>query len=239
MRIRVREHLLKNLEPKSTILEINCGSGIDAVYFSKKGYVVHATDAAKGMLVYVESKIISEKLKDNLTCELLSFEKLNTLEGNKYNNVFSNFGGLNCISLSALKSVINSFEELLEPEGRVTLVIMPKICIWELLKVFKGNKQAFRRVSNKTVLANVEGEEVPTYYHSAKQVKSFLSPNFTDFKVENICFFAPTGDRVDFPERHPMLFRFLSSLDRLSNKIPFLQGYGDYYIISAKKKIKK
>jgi len=233
MRSRVRNHIIRELPAKANILEINCGSGIDAVYLAKKNHTVHATDIASGMIDYVASKIKTEKLVDILSCEILSFTELDKLKPRKFNHIFSNFGGLNCSSEDELKSVFNSFIQLLEPKGKITLVIMPKICIWEFLKIFKGNKTAFRRLKKEGVLANIEGEQVQTFYHSASKIKALVSSNFNEVSVENICFLAPTGNRVDFPEKHPKIFKFLSSFDSVSNTIPFLQGYGDYYILTA------
>ena len=233
MRKQVRNHLHKEIKPASKILEINCGSGIDAVYLAKKGHNVHATDIAPGMIDFVTSKIKSESLKENLSCERLPFNELNKLNHQKYNHIFSNFGGLNCSSEEDLQEVFGLFKQLLSPNGKITLVLMPKICIWEFLKILKGNKTAFRRLKRNGVLANIEGEQVHTYYHSANRIKKLLLKDFKNFKVENICFLAPTGNRVDFPEKHPLLFKFLSSLDSITNKIPFLRGYGDYYILTA------
>ncbi len=237
MRERIRKNFAKTRIGDNHILEINCGSGIDAVYFAKKGYKVHATDIAEGMVSYIASKIASEKLEGQLACELLSFEDLHTLKGKEFTHVFSNFGGLNCSPLHELKSVFGSFKEVLAPKGRITLVIMPKICIWEFLKILKGDRTAFRRLKKKGVLANIKGEKVRTYYHSAREIKKMLATDFTDFRIENICFLAPTGNHLQFYEKHPFLFKILSSLDTMTNKIPFLRGYGDYYIISAKKKL--
>ncbi len=236
MRMRVRNHFEKNATPKGRILEINCGSGIDAVYFAKNGYQVHATDIATGMINYVEQKIKSENLENNLSCELLSFDELNSLNTKKFNHIFSNFGGLNCSSLTELETVFNSFDNLLAPNGTITLVIMPKICMWEFLRIFKGQKSAFRRLKKGGVIANIEGEKVHTYYHTKKQIKNLLSENFANFKVENICFFAPTENSENFTRKHPKLFKTLTKLDIISSKILFLQGYGDYYILSAEKK---
>lgn len=233
MRSRVRSHLLKELPTKASILEVNSGSGIDAVFLAKKGYNVHATDIASGMIEYVTSKIKKENLADNLSCEKISFTELNNLKPKKFNHIFSNFGGLNCSSEEELKQVFSSFKQLLEPYGKITLVIMPKVCFWEFLKIFKGNKTAFRRLKKGGVLANIEGEEVATFYHASTKTKALLTPYFKDFKLENICFLAPTGNRVDFPEKYPRLFKFLSSLDTVSNTVPFLRGYGDYYILTA------
>lgn len=236
MRNRVRKHFANTLSSNNNILEVNCGSGIDAVFFAKSGLQVHATDVAEGMICYVRSKIISEKLQEYLTCEVLSFNNLDKLKSGYYTHIFSNFGGLNCSPIDELEKVFHSFKEILEPQGSITLVIMPRICLWEFFKIFKGNTTAFRRLKRKSVLANIKGERVQTYYHSARKVKAVLRAYFEDFQIENISFVGPTGNRNEFCEKHPFTFKILSGFDTISNKIPFLRGYGDYYIITAKRK---
>jgi len=45
-----------------------------------------------------------------------------------------------------LSKVLDSFDPLLKPGGMVTLVILPKFCLWETLLLFKGKfRTAFRR----------------------------------------------------------------------------------------------
>jgi ubiquinone/menaquinone biosynthesis C-methylase UbiE len=238
MRKRVQNHLERQLKPNSKILEINCGSGIDAVYLAKKGHQIFATDIADGMINHVNDKIKIYNLQQNLSCKKLSYLDLNILNTKKFDHIFSNFGGLNCSNKNELNQVFNSFNNLLLPNGKITLVIMPKICIWEFLRIFKFDRTAFRRLNKNGVIANIEGEKVRTFYHSANQIKQMLSNNFTKFNIENISFIGPTGNKVNFPKKYPILFKILKNLDYLSNKIPFLQGYGDYYIISATKKNK-
>ena len=54
---RVREHLIKYLEPGSSILELNAGTGDDAIFLAKQGYYVHATDLSYGMLEKLKEKV--------------------------------------------------------------------------------------------------------------------------------------------------------------------------------------
>src|SRR5690348_12142612 len=48
-RRRVRDHVLRHLPEGSSILELNAGTGEDAIFFARKGHRVHATDIAGGM----------------------------------------------------------------------------------------------------------------------------------------------------------------------------------------------
>src|SRR4051812_41820057 len=48
-RQRVRGHVLKHLRPQSNILELNSGTGEDAIFFAGEDHHVHATDISAGM----------------------------------------------------------------------------------------------------------------------------------------------------------------------------------------------
>ncbi|HSU27772.1 MAG TPA: methyltransferase domain-containing protein, partial [Chitinophagaceae bacterium] len=55
-RERVRAHVEKWMVPGSNILELNAGTGEDAVYFAGKGHRVHATDISAAMLEKLDEK---------------------------------------------------------------------------------------------------------------------------------------------------------------------------------------
>src|SRR5205814_5232472 len=157
-RKRVRAHVEKFILPQSKILELNAGTGEDAIYFGQNGHYVHATDISEGMQAILAQKILSNALEDKITSELCSFTKLeNLINKGPYDLIFSNFAGLNCTG--ELDKVLQSFSPLLKPGGVDTLVILSKFCLWETLFVFKGKlKTAFRRfLSNKGRKAQIEG----------------------------------------------------------------------------------
>jgi len=58
-RQRVRDHVDLLLNPGSSILELNAGTGEDAVYFAKKGHQVHAPDISAGMQLILGKKIVN------------------------------------------------------------------------------------------------------------------------------------------------------------------------------------
>src|ERR1044071_10224967 len=59
-RKRVRDHVEHYLKPNSKILELNAGTGEDAIYFAERGHEVHATDISSGM----QQELI-QKIKDH------------------------------------------------------------------------------------------------------------------------------------------------------------------------------
>ena len=198
MRHQVYDHVSTVIKTRSRILELNSGTGIDAAHFVSQGHTVHATDLSDGMIRQIESKIIQHQLIGQLTCQQLSYDQLDKLEGQKFDYIFSNFGGLNCID--DLSKVTKDLSKLLTSYGYVTFVIMPPIYLWELLGIFKGHsKQALRRLHKNGVIAHLEGEYFKTYYHSLSQIKSAFGSKFKLVKSEGLCALSPPPSRGDFP----------------------------------------
>ena len=162
MRNRVRRHVLKFLKPGSRILELNAGTGTDAVFFAQYGCHVHATDISDGMIQRLREKVDRSHLRDKISIQQLSFTDLQSLIPQKFDHVFSNFGGLNCIE--DLRHVTTILPELLNPGGYVTWVIMPRICPWELIMLLKGNwncdHQQFTQKGTVTKEGKVHGERL-------------------------------------------------------------------------------
>ena len=228
----IRKEVELFLKPTRKILEINSGSGIDAVYFAQKGHPVLATDIATGAETHILKKIELLKL-DNLKFQKCSFTDLNTIKNQKFDYIFSNYGGLNCTD--NLQLVFEQFEELLNPNGYVTLVIMPPYYPIEMLTFLKGNKKAFRRWNKKGTVANVENEAVQTFCYTPNQVKKAFSAKFRHVKTTNIGTFCPSShyqSLVKYENTISKLMQFDEWINKLSCMI---KGVGDYYIITFQK----
>ena len=235
-RQRVREHIVKLLKPHSTILELNCGTGEDALFFLSSGHRVHATDISDGMLKMARFKTgISSN--GNLSFEQCSFTELGNLKNKgPFDAIFSNFGGLNCTS--QLDKVVESFSALLNPGGTVTLVIISKFCLWEVLLLFKGKfTTAFRRFfSGRGRNAHVEGSYFKCWYYHPSYVMRRLKNDFELVSIEGLCSLVPPSYIENFGKKHPNLFSFLMDQEnKWASKWPW-KYIGDYYIISLKKR---
>jgi ubiquinone/menaquinone biosynthesis C-methylase UbiE len=232
-RKRVREHIEKFLPPSSSILELNAGTGDDAIYFAGKGHTVHATDISTGMQQELEKKVSRSQLGHLVTNELCSFTELENLQQQgPYDHIFSNFAGLNCTD--RLDKVLHSFSYLLKPGGFVTLVVLPKFCLWEFLLLFKGKfKTAFRRFSgSKGAKAHIEGEYFRCWYYNPSYIRRYLKASFKVIDLEGLCTLVPPSYMEHFAEKHPRLY---NSLVRKENKWKRKWPWklvGDYYIIT-------
>ncbi|HUB60518.1 MAG TPA: class I SAM-dependent methyltransferase [Puia sp.] len=237
-RNRVREHVLRYLPAEGWVLELNAGTGTDAVWFAERGYRVHATDIAEGMQERLKEKVRIRGLGDKVTTELCSFTALTRLrERGPFDLIYSNFAGLNCTG--ELDRVLGSFSSLLKPGGQVSLVILPGFCLWELLMVFRGKfRTAFRRVisGRRGTRSHVEGHYFRCWYYSPAYVIRNLGPQYELLSVEGLCTLVPPSYMEGFAEKHPMAYRVLRVLEnKWKGRWPW-KAMGDYYIISFRKK---
>lgn len=231
MRSKVYAHLMRHLKPGSRILELNAGTGTDAVFLARQGYFIHATDIAPGMLQRLQDKVLQQRLEQRITVQECSFLELEKIERGPFDAVFSDLGGLNC--LPDLQPVVEKLPALLKPGGLVVWVLMPPICLWELGWAFKGDlKYAFRRLSAQGTQAHLEGKYFTIYYFNPRQVISLFQPRFTLLEVEGLSIFAPPAESKNLAIRHPSLYRALCRIDDfLCMKRPF-RAWGDFFIIS-------
>jgi ubiquinone/menaquinone biosynthesis C-methylase UbiE len=227
----IYQHVDSFLYRPSTILELNAGTGIDAVRFVRQGHSVHATDLSDGMIEQLKMKSRSPEFHNRLTVQQVSFEKLNEV-GGKYDFVFSNFGGLNC--LDDLTKVTHHLPRLLMPDGYVTWVIMPPVCFWEWAWALQGNfKKGFRRL-NKKATAHLEGEIFTAYYYSLNDLITAFKPSFKLVKVEALGFISPPPASFRFVKRNPRITAMLNWIETLVRKrFPFNRS-GDHLIVTFK-----
>jgi ubiquinone/menaquinone biosynthesis C-methylase UbiE len=238
MRQQVRNHVLKFLRKDDKILELNSGTGIDAEFFADQGFSVHCTDLSDGMIEQMKRKFSSGRFAERVTIQQCSFTELNRIGEKKFDFIFSNFGGLNCVS--DLQEVTEFFPSLLNENGRVCLVILPPVCPWEIIQLFRGKFElAFRRFHKDGILANVEGVKFKTYYFSARTVMKALGKNFKLLKLESLGVFTPIPQMEKIPKKLPRLARLLNKIDEgLSGIFPF-NKIGDHIIVTAEYSVKK
>ena len=229
LRHQVYSHVQKFIKSASRILELNAGTGLDALHFVSQGHHVHATDLSDGMISQIKGKIQQNNLNSQLTCQQLSYTELDKSSEKGFDYVFSNFGGLNC--LRDLSQVTRNLPGLLNDEAYVTFVIMPPVSLWELTWVLKGNVQkAVRRLRKDGTVAHLEGEYFKTYYHSLNAIRKSLQPSFHLIACESLALVSPPPHCSTFPVKHPHIYNFLRGSDKLMRGLYPFNRWGDHLI---------
>jgi ubiquinone/menaquinone biosynthesis C-methylase UbiE len=228
----VRERLAKILDthqPKK-ILEVNCGTGEDALWLSAQNYEVTATDISEAMIGVAKSKSGAQPV----VFKTVDLNAIGTyFKTEQFDLIFSNFGGLNCLSEVQLELFFKNASALLSENGKLALVVMPKNTLWEQFYFF--SKAKFGEMSRRkkdSAIANVDGESVLTYYYNPEETVRLADYYFSFKSVHPIAFFIPPSYLESFFKSKP---RLISALDRLESTVKNRKGlskYADHYFIT-------
>lgn len=227
-------HIKKYINKPLNILEINCGTGEDAIWLAKQNHKVTATDISENMIARAKSKS---------NCKNLTFLPIDCLTihqnfgKNSFDFLFSNFGGLNCLTQKELSQFFENIASILQPKSKLALVIMPKNTLWEQgYFILKGKfSEAFRRKKEKAI-AVVSNETISTYYYNPKDIVHLAKHNFKCIENKPIGFFIPPSYLEPFVKKNQLAFRILKKLDNWIKNLSFLSKYSDHYVIVLEKK---
>jgi ubiquinone/menaquinone biosynthesis C-methylase UbiE len=230
----VKKNVLKR--NKLHILEINCGTGEDAIYFEKLGNDVLATDASSAMINVAMNKMATLKCA-NITFKQLAFSEINYANLHaKYDLVFSNFGGLNVLNPIDLKNLFSEVAILLKPEGHFIGVIMPKYCFLEILYFFAKLKwrKMLRRSKKGPVSVNLGGTAVNTWFYSPAEIKK-ISNDFRLIRVKPIAIALPPAYLENYFKRKLRVLKLMNIIESIINRFQCLANCADHFLFDMQK----
>jgi ubiquinone/menaquinone biosynthesis C-methylase UbiE len=227
--------LRKTFGRNDKVLELNCGTGEDAIYLAGNGISVVALDASRQMIARAE-----QRLQHNsphlpaVFCELPT-ERIGELGSEaQFDGVFSNFSGLNCIA--DLAPVACSLARLVRPEGRLLLCFSTRFCLVEILYylVLGRWRTALRRWKGNTGVT-IDGVSFTVYYPTLRKIRRSFAPDFRLYSCTGIGVAVPPSYLEAWTRLHPRLFRLLRRLEERLAKLPILRSTGDHVLLCFEK----
>ncbi len=218
-----------------SILEINCGTGEDAVWLAKKGHQVLATDISKDMVDIAEQKANQQQLKvKTVVCSFSDLE--NKLVGQKFDVIFSNFGGLNCANANELKQLNIDFSKLLKPNGKLIMVLLGKKCFLEKLYfLFRFDFKKMNRRKKEASAYLSPDNFISTWYFNYQEIRGLFT-QFNLTKKKPIGLFIPPSYLEPLLQKNKLFLPIIKLLDKTFGNISFLANYGDHIFITLEKK---
>lgn len=236
MRKRVWDRCIANFRPGDTILEINCGTGIDAAFLASHGVKVFSTDASEEMIAHARRRLKEQRLEELATVQQLDFHNLTSLRGDLFSGALSNFGGLNCTS--NLEMVARGLASLLKPGSIFVACVMPRVALWELIiGVLRADRRLFfRRFPKNGVTTNLRGRLLKVYYHSPGKFAKAFSPHFELVRATGLGLLVPPPYGQRFADRLPRLSKKLLDWETtVAHRFPF-SHISDHSILELRRK---
>ncbi len=237
-RNRVWNNLKKDLNTSNinSVLEINCGTGLDAYWLVEKGYSVTATDVSSEMIFCAKQKRLDLN-SENPNFSICGFDDLEaTFQGRKFDLLFSNFAGLNCINKSELEKLNRVFNSLLNQNGLLIMVLLGKKSWLERLYfLLKGDlKKSKRRLHPDLAKLNEDSFQM-TYCYTVEELKEIFT-NFNFIRTKPIGIIIPPSYLEPILKKLSFLSLPILLLEKLFGSLSFLSDYADHTYLAFRKK---
>jgi len=238
-RNRVWGYLAKHISSQEfpRVLELNCGTGEDAKWLAAKGFRVTATDLSPEMVERAKSKF--ENSNVSAAFQVCGFSEIvNRFAPASFDFIFSNFGGLNCISENELKLLGEHASLLLRPGGRFIAVVMSDDCVMErwYFRRKRMPEKTNRRKQAGGVSTVIEGETFVTHYYSPEQFAGLLANVFQVKAQKAIGWTIPPSYTENYFSKRPFLLSTLNVLENTLGNLPAMAKKADHFLIDLVKK---
>jgi SAM-dependent methyltransferase len=216
------------------VLEINCGTGVDALHLARRGVHVIACDSAPQMIAVAKQRAALAAISATVSFRVQANERIGTLRNEgPFDGVLSNFSGLNCVP--DLSFLAYDLAQLVKKRSKMVLCLFGRFCIWETFwYLAQGNTlKAVRRVKQGGRSAVISARsETTVWYHSVRQLKRTFSPYFRLLGWKGVGVTVPPSYLEFLAAGYPRLFHFASRIDPWLGGCPGFRAMADHMLLT-------
>lgn len=217
---------------KSHLLDIGCGTGLDAVRMAERGHSVLATDFSPHMVERTHGRAAGAHVSDRIRTAVIGAHELQRIEGSRiFDGIYSDLGPLNCVP--DLTQVSHECSRLVRPEGRLVFTVIGRWCPWEI--AYYASRADWTRIrvrfARDMTPVRMNGHTVWTRYWTPRELFRSFTKDFTLVHCRALCLFAPPPYMTWIKDRHPAWFERLWRWDRRVGGWPLLRTLGDHFLI--------
>jgi len=237
MRNEMWRWLDATFSPGSRLIDIGCGTGLDAIRMAQAGHQVTATDWSPQMAQRTSDRAARSLLINCVRVLPIGAHELHRLGGSgAYDGAYSNLGPLNCVP--NLREVSRECARLLRPGGALVFTVIGRICPWEIAHYLRRRKWArvAVRFARGLVPVGMNGHTIWTRYYGPREFYRAFEQHFSLTHYRGLCVFAPPPYLTSIREKHPGAYERLWRLDRRICGWPLLRATGDHFLIVMKKR---
>jgi ubiquinone/menaquinone biosynthesis C-methylase UbiE len=233
----VWKELEKTFRPGDRVLEIGCGTGVDACFLADHGVSVTACDSSPQMVAAATRRVTAEGKLSQVRPHLVAAEDVARLQSDSsFDGAFSNFGALNCVE--DLAKFARDLGALLKPGATALFCFLGSCCLWEITwYLAKGNPdKAFRRFRREGVTAQLAaGDSVHVQYPSVRALARCFTPAFEIRSVHGVGVAVPPSYVEAWAMRFPRLLELSVRADSLLGRCPGIRTCADHVLVEFRR----
>jgi ubiquinone/menaquinone biosynthesis C-methylase UbiE len=237
MRSEMWRWLDATFAPGSRLIDIGCGTGLDAIRMAQLGHHVTATDWSPQMVQRTSDRAKRERLTDRVRAIAMGAHELDRFNPpGTYDGAYSNLGPLNCVP--DLGDVSRECARLIKPGGALVFTVIGRICPWEIAHYLRRRQwtRVMVRFARGLVPVGMNKHIIWTQYYGPREFYRRFSGEFKLERYRGLCVFAPPPYLTSIRSAHSGLYQRLWRLDRRMSGWPILRGMGDHFLMVMKKR---
>jgi SAM-dependent methyltransferase len=231
-RSSVWRELKSAFTPGSRVLELGCGTGVDACFLAEQGVNVIACDSSAEMIRVAERKVC-DSAADRIKLRVLTAENISTLsDQGPFDGAVSNFGAPNCFE--DLRHFAVDLSALLNPKATVLLCFLGPFCMWEVgWYLAHGQlRKAFRRQRRAGANGRLApGASIRVCYPGIRSLARTFAPEFRLVSWKGVGLFVPPSYVESWITRFPKVLQFASEMDCLLEGVPGMRILSDHILL--------
>jgi SAM-dependent methyltransferase len=213
------------------IVEMNCGTGIDAVHLAERKISVVACDISQRMIELARQRVGATAFGSRIDFHVLATENLGTLSaGGSFDGAFSNFSGLNCVE--DLGAVRRDLASLLRPGGPAVLCMLGRLVPWDIVwfLVHGRPNQAVRRLQRQFECGTNPSSPRVRYY-SRQEITHAFAPDFRLRRWKGVGILLPPSYMDHWAQRFPQATSALERADQRLGRLPIVRSMADFVLL--------
>lgn len=221
-------------KPGQTVLDVGCGTGIDALFMAGHGIRVVGIDASPAMIAQANAKLQDAALRELVELSVTDASALESLPQTGFDGIVSAFASLS--TLADLDRFGVQSARLLRPGGVLVLHLLNRTSLWEWIGLVRAGRWREARELDRNLERNfiIGGRSVRHYLHHAREAYArFFASRFRLRRAYGLGILRPphTVRRIPRP--------VVIALDRMERPVrtwrPFV-NWGRFFVLELERR---
>lgn len=217
-----------------TVLDLGCGTGIDAVFLAQRGIRVVAIDASPAMIAQSRAKLAAAELADLVDLRVMDFARVGSIPPAGFDGIICAFAGLS--TSAELDELAASLAGLLVPRGVLIVHLLNRWSLWEWLGIVRsGHLGAARRLGRNPVRNFlIGGRAVPHYlYQPGAAYARFFQSRFALRRAYGLGIVRPPHTVRRIPS---VIVKGLDRLERPLRRLWPCRDWGRFFVLELERR---
>ncbi|MFM2079084.1 MAG: hypothetical protein RJA49_2974 [Actinomycetota bacterium] len=225
----------------SNLIDLGCGTGIDAQHFAELGHHVTATDWSPAMVERAAERAtrVGPGTIEAVRAGSQQLDLLAASHAGRFDMAYSNFGPLNCVP--DLGETARALGALMQPGGYALFTVIGRWCPWEFAHYVRKRRwtRAKVRFAKDITPVGMNGGTIWTRYFTPREfAREWIGTDgeWELVRYEGLSTFVPPPYLTSMSDNHPRTFRTMAHLDSRTASWPVFRDMGDHFLIVLRKR---